>query len=57
MIYSEIEYVNENGISIHSDLLNKEITEEYRHILHKALDEWLDNANNTGSFYVKGDNS
>jgi hypothetical protein len=55
MILSEIEYVAENGDSVHSDLHSTyPISEDYRELLHKALDEWLDKAGNTGKFYVKG---
>jgi len=57
VVISEIEYTNSAGKSVHSDLINGEITNECRNILHTALDEWLDMSNGTGSFYVRGNES
>ena len=59
MVHAKIEYIDEKKGSIHSDLCPpdcdyKNITAEYRVILHQALDEWLDNSNGTGQFYIKG---
>ena len=55
-IVSEIEYINEKGLSIHSDLdfdikLIKD--DEYKKFLHDCLDEWFDKSNGTGGFYVR----
>lgn len=63
----EIQYdrgYDENGnptkdFWIHSDICHdcgstngSEMSEEYRKFLHDALDEWLDNANGTGAFWL-----
>lgn len=53
-IYSEIEYINEENQTIHSDL-NMKMSEDTREIMHKALDEWLNNSKGTGAFYITGD--
>ena len=57
-VHAEIEYINEKGQSIHSDICPrdcdfKNIDKEYRDFLHKCLDEWLNNSNGTGVFYIK----
>lgn len=56
-IHAEIEYVQENGLSIHSDICPPDckfnINNEYREFLHNCLDEWLDKSNGTGGFYIK----
>lgn len=48
---SEIQYHEENGSLIHSDLDDCDPLELRRH-LHEALDEWFDCARGTGFFYV-----
>lgn len=51
----EIEYEGEDGL-VHSDICwhesHNEPDEEYRKMLHAALDEWLDKAKSTGYFWV-----
>lgn len=59
-IHCEIEYVKEDGTSIHSDVcppqcLFENIDQWYRDYLHALLDEWLDNAGGTGQFYIKAE--
>lgn len=51
MIHGEITYECEYG-NVHSDLVNEEMTDEFRKFLHDCLDEWLENANGTGAFWV-----
>ena len=47
-ICSEIMYND-----IHSDLCGTDITDDnWRFLLHAALNEWLDKSNGTGVFYV-----
>ena len=61
MIVAEIEYVRENGESVHSDIdppegSEKRMTEQgYREYLHTCLDEWLDKSGGTGGFYIKNE--
>tara|TARA_Y100000310_G_C20599298_1_gene772165 strand:+ start:1161 stop:1403 length:243 start_codon:yes stop_codon:yes gene_type:complete len=61
MVHGEIQYINTNGDIVHSDICpeacsRKNITnKEYREYLHLFLDEWLDNSNGTGAFYIKSD--
>lgn len=67
--HAEIQYTNSEGKSIHSDIcpprcnferIDEVVSEEgeteetYRQLLHKCLDEWLDNSNGTGEFYIGG---
>jgi len=57
IVHAEVEYTNKNGDSIHSDLCPADcrfenIDDDYRNILHKCLDEWLNNSNGTGMFYI-----
>ena len=49
------------GFWVHSDICHncdpksdsdKEISNEFREMLHAALDEYLDNANGTGAFWI-----
>jgi len=60
-VHAEIQYDNEEGL-VHSDICpfdcdSNNIKEElYRKLLHKFLDEWLDNSNGTGGFYIKNEN-
>ena len=57
-VHSEVYYTNKDGSNIHSDTcppdcdFNK-IDDKYRKYLHDLLDEWLNNSNGTGIFYVK----
>ena len=59
-VHAEIEYTGKTG-SIHSDICPEYCSstylkdEDYRKLLHKCLDEWLDESNGTGMFYIKGD--
>jgi hypothetical protein len=57
--HGEIQYESPNG-NVHSDICfscnpetaDQEITAHYRRFLHACLDEWLDNSNGTGAFWV-----
>lgn len=56
---AEIQYETSEG-GVHSDLCHncnpsaevREVTEEFRQVLHRALDEWLNKSNGTGAFWV-----
>ena len=54
----EIVY-NTNGDCVHSDICydcqneqHIELSDDYREFLHKCLNEWLDNSNGNGYFWV-----
>lgn len=55
----EIQYDTPEG-AVHSDICfncnpsndSRALTETYREFLHKSLDEWLNNSNGTGAFWV-----
>jgi len=50
----EITYETSEG-NVHSDICKHNydvLPENYRKFLHECLDEWLDNSNNTGAFWV-----
>ncbi len=57
LVCGEIEYVRQDGCSIHSDLcspnVNIEELKKNRQFLHDCLDEWLNKSNGTGCFYLK----
>ena len=56
-IISEVEYTNENGDSVHSDLdFDFDLKEQMRPVLHECLDEWLDKSNGSGGFYLRNTN-
>ena len=56
-IISEVEYTNENGDSVHSDLdFDFDLKEQMRPVLHECLDEWLDKSNGEGGFYLRNAN-
>jgi len=47
-ICSEIQYGH-----VHSDLCGVDLhDQDWRNLLHQALDEWLDKSNGDGCFYV-----
>jgi hypothetical protein len=57
IIHAEIEYINSEGDTVHSDICPPEcdfnkIDSTYRKFLHESLDEWLDKSNGTGQFYI-----
>lgn len=66
-VHAEIEYQREDGTWVHSDICPPECSPDnfnrifkrdtgsftYRQYLHSCLDEWLDNSNGTGCFYIK----
>ena len=61
-VVSEIEYINEDLETIHSDIgprsgdLHAGLADpDFRQYLHDNLDEWLDKSDGTGIFYVTGD--
>lgn len=61
MIQSELEYTKEDGTGVHSDLepfggCFNNIDKDFRLFLHDCLDEWLNNSNGTGCFYIKDEN-
>ncbi len=57
-VHSEIIYVKSDGTPIHSDTCPKNYDvsnlndPDYHKYLHKILDEWLNNSNRTGGFYI-----
>lgn len=51
-VHAEILYSIEEGLMVHSDICSDELTDEFRSILHKALDEYLDNYDPDGAFAV-----
>jgi len=59
-VHGEIEYIKGDGMKIHSDVcppdcnFNK-INKGYREYLHTVLDEWIDNSNGSGGFYIKSE--
>jgi len=58
LIQAEIEYFKENDIGIHSDIEPhgckfEDIDNDHRKFLHNCLDEWLNESNGTGCFYIK----
>lgn len=62
-VHAEIEYTRESdNTPIHSDICPRECSSnnlkdpEYRKFIHDCLDEWLDNSNGTGGFYIKNQN-
>jgi hypothetical protein len=57
-VHAEIMYQEQDGSNVHSYICPpecnfKNIDADYREFLHKCLDEWLDNSNGTGMFYIK----
>ena len=63
IVHAEIEY-RLDDYNVHSDICPPECKSEninhvykngstYREFLHKCLDEWLDESNGTGGFYIK----
>jgi hypothetical protein len=68
-VHAEIEYQKEDGTWVHSDIcppncdsdnLNYVFKREdgdftYSEYLHRCLDEWLNNSNGTGAFYIKNE--
>jgi hypothetical protein len=55
-VCAEIMYETEEGM-IHSDLCmthdaEYKVHESYREFIHKCLDEWLDESNGTGMFWI-----
>lgn len=59
-VHAEIEYINEDGISVHNDICPAQcdfanVDEEYKKFLHTCLDEWLEKSNGTGQFYIAED--
>lgn len=62
-IQAEIEYFNSSlNHWVHSDIEPKGCSSEnlndveYRKFLHACLDEWLDNSNGSGTFYIEEEN-
>lgn len=60
-VHAEIEYINNSGKSIHSDICPPNCyacnmqDKEYRAFIHECLDEWIDHSNGTGQFYISGE--
>jgi hypothetical protein len=60
IVHGEIEYINKQGASVHSDVCPpdhdfEKINKEYRDFLHEILDEWLDESGGSGGFYIKAE--
>ena len=60
IVHAEIEYRHKNGHWIHSDICPKmceweNLDEKHRQYLHDCLDEWLDNSNGSGHFYIENE--
>ena len=56
-VHAEIQYYKENGDSIHSDICPDNcdfanVDPLYKELLHRLLDEWLDNSKGSGMFYI-----
>jgi hypothetical protein len=51
-VCAEIMYLRANLENVHSDICGDLNSADWREFLHKALDEWLDNGNGSGIFYV-----
>lgn len=60
-VHAEIEYREQNGNSIHSDICPPGCSsenmndEEWRKLMHDCLDEWISKSGGTGIFYIKGE--
>lgn len=58
-VHAEIVYTHKERGSIHSDICPPKChkdglkDEEYRKFLHTCLDEWLNESEGTGVFYIK----
>ena len=55
-VHCQIEYKGE-PYNIHSDICPPKCThdlmdKEYKAFLHESLDEWLENSNGTGAFWI-----
>ena len=58
LVHGEIEYVRGDGTKVHSDICPcncdfSNMDEKYREYLHISLDEWLNESNGTGCFYIE----
>lgn len=51
-IHAEIEYFRPDVGMVHSDLCTSEIDDDYRELLHKCLDEFLNNYDADGCFAI-----
>ena len=51
-IHAEIQYYSPTRGMVHSDLCTSEIDNDYRELLHKCLDEFLNNYDADGYFAV-----
>ena len=62
-VHAEMEYVDSEGINIHSDICPPDCSsenmghKEWRAFIHGHLDSWLDESNGTGKFYIKGEDT
>ena len=59
-IHGEIQYINDSGEGVHSDLCPPSCdlsnsTDSYRAFMHSSLEEWLTKSNGTGYFYIGHD--
>ena len=58
-VHAEIEYTNNDGNNIHSDICPPNCSSgnmddgDYVKFLHESLDEWLQESCGTGRFYIK----
>ncbi len=59
IVQAEIEYQKKDKTWIHSDIEPyggckfKDLDDDHRKFLHDCLDEWIDNSDGTGCFYIK----
>jgi hypothetical protein len=61
-VHAEIQYKTEGEdgpVTVQSDICppdcSNKFTQGYREYLHDCLDEWLDNSDGTGIFYITGE--
>jgi len=58
-VHAEISYRKNDGTSVHSDICPQNHdagminNKEYKEFLHECLNEWLNNSNGSGGFYIK----
>lgn len=51
-IHAEIQYYSPTRGMVHSDLCTSDIDNDYRELLHKCLDEFLNNYDADGCFAI-----
>ena len=54
--HAEIQYTSEKDGTVHSDICGSDLkSRKWRKLLHESLDEWLDESNGTGFFFIGND--